>query len=70
METCETQATTANSRSMREFGCKNAIRFLVTPKITTMQKVGDNVEPLWLTIFMSFGPVQNSVILEGGGIRD
>lgn len=37
MEICETQATTANSRSLREFGWKNVVRFFITPKITALQ---------------------------------
>ncbi len=37
LEICETQATTANSRSLREFGRKNVVRFFITPKITALQ---------------------------------
>ena len=37
LEICETQATTANSRSLREFGWKNVVRFFITPKITALQ---------------------------------
>ena len=37
MEICETQTTTANSRSLREFGWKNVMRFFITPKITALQ---------------------------------
>lgn len=37
MEICETQATTANSRSLREFGWKNVVRFFIAPKITALQ---------------------------------
>lgn len=37
LEICETQATTANSRSLREFGWKNVVRFFITPKLTALQ---------------------------------
>ena len=37
MEICETQATTTSSRSLREFGWKNVVRFFITPKISALQ---------------------------------
>lgn len=37
IEICETQATTTNSRSLREFGWKNVVRFFITPKITALR---------------------------------
>lgn len=47
MEICETQATTANSRSLREFGWKNVVRFFITPKITALQTGSQSLGLCW-----------------------
>lgn len=38
IEICKKQATTANSRLLREFGWKNIVRFFITPKITALKE--------------------------------
>ena len=65
MEIWVSQSTTANSRSLREFGWKSVVRFFITPKITAMQTgnrtgafVGDNVGHLWLIIIIFSGHAQ------------
>lgn len=47
MEICETQATTANSRSLREFGWKNVVRFFITPKIAALQSGAQSRGSCW-----------------------
>lgn len=37
LEICESQATTANSRSLREFNWKNLVHFFIKPKLTALQ---------------------------------